>query len=109
MIPKIHFRMEDHEYLINFIRPDNFMPFIDLSNASFSFPLHKDIKKYCSSKSKDNYNLNVLSIGLTSSPRIFTKIIKPVISHLRFKNIKVSSYSDDIFICAQSEDILKSC
>ena len=34
--------------------------------------------------------------------------MKPIISHLRSKNIRVSAYLDDIFLCAQSEDILKS-
>ena len=34
--------------------------------------------------------------------------MKPITSHLRSKNIKVSAYLDDIFFCAQSEDILKS-
>ena len=48
--------------------------------------------------------MNVLSFGLTS-PRIFTKIMKPVISHLRSKNIKISAYLDDIFVGTQSEDI----
>ena len=34
--------------------------------------------------------------------------MKLIFSHLRSKNIKVSAYLDDIFICAQSENILKS-
>ena len=34
--------------------------------------------------------------------------MNPIISHVKFKNLQVSAYLDDIFICAQSEDILKS-
>ena len=84
------------------------MASIDLSNAFFSIPLHRDGKKFCSFEFKGNkYNFNVLPFGLTSSPRIFTKIMKPIISHLRSKNIKVSAYLDDIFLRAQSENILK--
>ena len=84
------------------------MASIDLSNAFFSIPLHKDSKKFCSFEFKGNkYNFNILPFGPTSSPRIFTKIIEPIISHLRSKNIKVFAYLDDIFLCVQSQDILK--
>ena len=34
--------------------------------------------------------------------------MKPIISYLRSKNIEVSAYLNDIFICAQFENILKS-
>ena len=33
--------------------------------------------------------------------------MKPIISHMKSKNFKVSTNLDDIFTCAQSEDILK--
>ena len=39
---KSNFRMKDHEYLKNLKSPGNFMARIDLSNAFFSIPLHKD-------------------------------------------------------------------
>ena len=101
--------MKDHEYLKNLIHPGYFMASIDLSNGFFSIPLHKDSKKCCSFELRGNkYNFNVLPFGLTSSSEIFNKIIKPIISHLRSKNIRVSAQLDDIFLCAQSEDILKS-
>ena len=101
--------MEDHEYLKVLIRADDFMASFVLSNALFSIPLHKDSKKFCSFEFKCNkYNFNVLPFGLASFHRIFTKIMRPVLSHLSSKNIKVSPYLDDVFICAQFEDILKS-
>ena len=84
---------------------DDFLASIALWNASLSIPLHKNSKKFCSSEFKGNrYNLNVLFFGLTSS-KIFTKIMKPVFSRIRYKNIEVSPYVDDIFIRVQSEDI----
>ena len=51
-IPKSNFRMEDHEYLKNLIRLDDFMAPIDLSNTPFSIPLHKDSKIYAHLNSK---------------------------------------------------------
>ena len=37
-----------------------------------------------------------------------SKFMKPVILHLRSTIFKLSAYLDDIFICAESSDILKS-
>ena len=100
--------MEDHEYLKNLIRPGDFMTPIDLLNALFSILLHKDNKNFCLFDSKDNkYNFNFLSFGLTLYPRIFIKIMNPIILHLRSKNIKVSTYLNDNFTRAQSEGTLK--
>ena len=54
--------MEDHEYLKNILRPDDFMASIDLSNIWFSIPLHKDSKKFYSSEFKCNkYNYIILA------------------------------------------------
>ena len=46
--------MEVNGYLKNLLRLDDFMASIDLSDASFSIPLHKDIKEFCSPESKEN-------------------------------------------------------
>ena len=39
-----------------------------------------------------------LPMGLSSSPRIFTKVIKPPLAYLRQKGCTVSGYIDDFFI-----------
>ena len=57
-IPKSIFKMEDHEYFRNLIRPGDFMAPVDLSNALFSMPLHIDSTNFCQFDSKGNkYNL----------------------------------------------------
>ena len=39
-----------------------------------------------------------LPMGLSSSPRIFTKVMKPPLAYFRQKGCTVSGYSDDFFI-----------
>lgn len=39
-----------------------------------------------------------LPFGLCSAPRVFTKIMKPVVSHFREKGKKMIIYLDDILI-----------
>ena len=72
------------------MRPGNFMATIDTSNALISLHLHKDSMKICSFEFKSNkYNFNVLPFRIDSFPRIFTEIMKLILSYLRSKNNKV--------------------
>ena len=44
------------------------------------------------------YEFNVLPMGLSSSPRIITKVMKPPLAYLRQTGRTVSGYIDDFFI-----------
>lgn len=55
------------------------------------------------------YQFTCLPQGLTSAPRIFTKLLKPALAHLRRLGIVVSCYIDDcIFIAASADELLKN-
>lgn len=41
-------------------------------------------------------------MGLSSSPRIFSKILKPPLAHLRQKGCAIFGYMDDIFVLGSS-------
>lgn len=108
-IIKISFKMETHDQIRNLIEPLDFMASIDLSDAFFSIPIHKDYKKFLGFKFNNvTYQFNVLPFGLTSSPRIFSKVLKPAIMHLRKLGIKISFYLDDIFLCNASYSTLQA-
>lgn len=47
---------------------------------------------------------NALPMGLTSSPRIFTKVMKPPLAQLRKLGGTISGYIDDFFILGQSRE-----
>ena len=108
-IKKVHFRMEDSQFIKSMISKNDFMASIDLADAFFSIPLHESSKKYiCFDFNGTRYSYNVIPFGLTSSPRVFSKILKPAISHLRAQGIKLSSYLDDIIIVAPDPNSLKA-
>ena len=48
------------------------------------------------------YKYACLPNGVTSSPRIFTKIMKSVLSTLRKLGYNLMNYLDDIFICGDT-------
>lgn len=109
LINKVSFKMETLAHVKDLISPSDYLASIDLSDAYFSICMNKDSKKYLRFQIKDEiFEFNVLPFGMTSSPRIFTKILKVPIVHLRSLGIKVSAYLDDIFICAPSYSLLKS-
>ena len=79
--------------------------FMDLSNAYFSVPVATSDRSYLKSLlKKEFYQFVVLPNGLSSAPRIFTKVLKPVYVHLRKLGFVESGYIDDSFLMADSYD-----
>lgn len=108
-INKVKFKMETYEKIVDIISPNDYMASIDLCDAFLSIPIHAHSKKYLSFQFNDiRYQFNVLPFGLTSSPRIFSKILKAAIISLRSQGINILFYLDDIFICASDRDKLVS-
>lgn len=102
-VNKCSFRLEDKETIKCLIEPNDYMVSIDLCNAFHSIRLHNSSKHLVTFEFENiRYNFNVIPFGLSSAPRIFTKILRPVIAHLRNRGLKISSYLDDIFICNSS-------
>lgn len=50
------------------------------------------------------YQYVCLPFGLSSSPRIFTKILKPLVARLRPMGIRLIIYLDDILIMVASRE-----
>ena len=71
---------------IRLMTPCCFMTSIDLKDAYYSVPIADEHQKYLKFLWRDQlYAFTCLPMGLTSSPRIFTKILKPVFATLRSK------------------------
>lgn len=69
---------------------------VDLKNAYFSIPIHHASRKYLKFIWKGTlYEFTCLPFGLSSAPRVFTKIMKPVFSYLRSMGICCFYYIDD--------------
>lgn len=108
-ISKVSFQMETNSKIKEILQKDDFMASIDLADAFFSIPIHESHKRFLSFEfDNKQYVFNVLPFGLTSSPRIFSKMLKPSIIFLRSQGIKISFYLDDIFLCSHSQSILKN-
>ena len=66
------------------MRPGCFMASIDLKDAFYSVPIHKDHQKYLKFQWRGKlYQYTCFPNGLAIFPRKFTKLLKPVFSNLR--------------------------
>lgn len=105
-----HFKMEDIRTATKLVTQGSHMINIDIKEAYFLIPIHEDFTKYLRFYFQGIlYEFKALAFGLCSAPFIFTKILKPVISHLRSQGLISVRYLDDILCIAQSaNDCLKN-
>ena len=79
-----HFKMEGIHLLRDLMRPNDWLGKIDLKDAYFVVPIWENHKKYLRFLWKDSLlEFACLPFGLAVAPRVFTKIMKPVVALLR--------------------------
>ena len=98
-----HFKMETFKNVQDLMMQSDFMTSIDLRDAYFSIPIHEDHHRFLGfSWEKAYYCFQCLPFGLSSAPRVFTKVLKPVMAAIRCRGIRSMIYLDDIIIFANS-------
>ena len=76
--------MEGIELVKSLVRREDFMVSIDLNQAFYHIPLAQDQRNYFAFDFMGTrYAFTCLPFGLTASPRIFTKVLRPVIKLAR--------------------------
>ena len=76
-----------------------FKGFLDLTDAYYSVSISPESQKYLKFQVQDQlYEFVTLPNGLSSAPRIFTKVMKLVYSTLRARSHVTSGYLDDSFL-----------
>lgn len=104
-----HFKMEDLRSAKNLVTSGAFMGSLDLKDAYFLVPVHENSRKYLRFIFKGQiYQFTCLPFGLSTSPYIFTKIMKPVMNVLRGRGFLSTIYLDDIFCFDRSFKLCKN-
>ena len=79
-----------------------------LKDAYFTVPIYEPHKKYLRFQFQNiTYGLQCLPFGLSTAPRAFTKLLKPVIAILRSSGIRIVIYLDDILVMHQEIRIIR--
>lgn len=102
-----HFKMEGLFMVQDLIERNCYMCKIDLKDAYLTVPIIiKDQKFLRFLWRQELYQFQTLPFGLASAPRIFTKLMKPVVGLLRRLGVKLIIYLDDILILSRSKEKL---
>ena len=101
-----HFKMEGIHMLRDLLRKDDYMVKLDLKDAYFTVPVWINHQKYLRFLWKDTmWEFACLPFGLASAPRVFTKIMKPVVGMLHKMGVRLIVCLDDILIMAESKQL----
>lgn len=95
-----HFQMDTIESTLKLVTPGCYMMSIDLKDAYYSIKVHEKFRKFLRFEFEGKlYQFTCLPNGLSSGPRIFTKILKVPLTYLRETyGIVNSAHIDDIFV-----------
>ena len=102
-----HFHMETDRAIRAQLSQGEWTTSIDLSDAYLHIPIHPAFKKFLRINIMGTtYQFTAMCFGLNIAPRIFTKLLDPVASHLRSRGILVHRYLDDWLIRGPSPSVV---
>lgn len=102
-VTKKHFKMEGLQEVREALHKGDYMTRIDLTDAYYHVKIDNKYKDYLRFKWRGKtYRYTGLVMGITSAPRIFTKIMKEAIRLARKLGIRCIFYIDDILIIAHN-------
>ena len=105
-IRKLTFRMDSYISIMSLISRGDFFISIDLTDAYHAIAIHPYFRRFLTFIFLNvYYQFTCLPQGLTSSPRIFTKVMKTVLSYFRRFAIKIAAWLDDFLLAAGSADL----
>jgi hypothetical protein len=102
------FKMETLSNVCRMLRPGDWMTSIDLSDAFLHVSINPAHRKYLRFRwNNKSYQFRTLPFGLSLSPWVFTKMVRPVLKWAREQGIRISAYLDDIILAATSKEEAK--
>ena len=100
--------MEGDYILKPLLRQGDCLAKVDLTDAFFSVPIHHQHKKFLRFNFKGKtYQFRCLPFGLSSTPWVFTRTLKPALAVVREKGVRLIAYTDNILILAEYRDLIQ--
>ena len=104
-VEKIYFKMDSLQTALVMLTPGAYMASLDLKDAYYSLPMCEEFQNYLVFMWRGKaYKFLCLPFGLSIAPRVFTKVLKPVVSSIRKSGFNVVAYLDDYFLMQPSSD-----
>ncbi|XP_044153533.1 uncharacterized protein LOC122940815 [Bufo gargarizans] len=108
------FKMETIKSTTQILPQDCFMATVDLQDAYYHVPIYHRhqcflrIAIYYQGR-LSHFQFTALSFGLSSAPRVFSKIMSDVMKFLHLQGVQIVPYLDDFLVFAESRQLLHSC
>ena len=100
-----HFKMEGLYLLKHLIQIGDWMIKIDLKDAYFTVPVSKQHQPLlCFMDGGLRYQFSCIPFVLGPAPRLFTKLLKPVVALLRRLGLRLVIYLDHIIVFNQTQE-----
>ena len=104
------FKMETLSNVIMSVSPGQWLVSLDLKDAYFHVPVNRAHWKYLRFAFQGKcYQYKVIPFGLSTSPRVFTKVLAVVVAAIRLQGVHIHPYLDDILLRGDSpQEVLNS-
>ena len=100
-----HFKMEDIRCVKDLLNRGDYMCKLDLKDAYLLTPIHRSFRKFLKfTWHGRTYEYTALPFGLSAAPRVFTKLLKPILGSLREKGIRLIAYLDDFLLIGKTKN-----
>ena len=97
------FRMETLATIIPSCSQGMWATTLDLKDAYLHIPIHQDHQRFLSFRYKHtDFVFQALPFGLSTAPRVFTRVARAVLAFLRQGGVTLYAYIDDWLILARS-------
>lgn len=98
------FKFETLSTLKGFLQHNDYMVSCDLQSGYHHIAMHEDSVPYLGfSFAGQFFYCKALPFGLSTAPRVFTKVMRTVIRHLRAQHVSVLPYLDDFMFWFRSQ------
>ena len=89
------------------LEEEDWLVSLDLQDAYFHIPIYLSHRKYLRfCLGGQHYQFKVLPFGLTTTPRVFTKVLAVVAAQLRREGIPVFPYLDDSLMTVRTPSLV---
>ena len=104
-IPDQHFKMEGLPTIAELVEKDWWLTKLDLTDAYLTVPVDPKDRRFLGFSWEGKfYRFKVLPFGVKSAPRLFTKLMKPLLVKARAKGLRLTQYIDDFCIISPSQE-----
>ncbi|KAG2222132.1 hypothetical protein INT45_007568 [Circinella minor] len=104
-IPKRPFKVETMQQVCHMIQQGDWLTSIDLQDAFLHILVHKQLCCYLRFRWNNKiYQFRTLCFGMSLSPMVFTKILRPVLRWARRQGIRISASLDDLILADKTKE-----